>query len=320
MLGFTKLASETESPPSHLTLSCFTTEGVLDPDFAVKGHLILRNLPIEELEDDSTELAIQPDGKIVISATYYAPGNQSRVSGVLYRVTPKGELDRSFNTTGRVNVFLNDGADPTWVNALQLMGDKILIAGDVTHAGATKAYFARYNQDGTLDRTFGEPANPGVYVLDIADTTLHALVKTADDGFVAIGKSGIDRGEDGHQLPVKGLLVGRHADGQPNLHFNRGEPVLTQLDQHLGDNWHAGFIDADRRITVVSTHSSVHFGRFLDNGLVDTSFGNNGYVGEDTLTVAKPAFMQRRLGNRFVFGGNPLGLGGALGVLWAYWS
>ncbi|WP_346657409.1 hypothetical protein [Pseudomonas sp. dw_612] len=320
MLGYTYLDADSDFPPEHLTITRFTEQGVLDSDFAAGGHLILPNLAIEQLITDSSCLAIQPDGKIVISATYHAPGNERRLSGVLYRINPDGTLDNSFNTTGRLNVMLNGGADITSVNEMQLQGDKILIVGGVRQIDGEKGYFARYNNNGTVDMTFGEAATPGVYVLNLADTTLNALIQTTDDRFVGLGKSGIDRDEEGLLIPIKGLLLGMNADGRPDQHFNRGQPVLTSLNEQLGDNWHAGFMDADRRLTVASVHGSVHFARFLDNGLLDTHFGTDGKVDEDTDANAKPVFLQRRLEKRFVFGGNTSGISSFLGVLWAYWS
>lgn len=228
-------------------------------------------------------------------------------------------MDKSFNTTGRLNVLLNGGADITSINDMQLQGDKILIAGAVTQTDGEKGYFARYNNDGTVDRTFGEAATPGVYVLNRPNTTLHAFIQTTDDRFVGLGRSGIEFDEEG-RIPVEGLLLGMNADGRPNQQFNRGQPVLTRLDERLGDNWHAGFMDVDHRLTVASTHGSVHFARFLDNGLLDAGFGTNGIVDEGMDANANPAFVQQRLSDRFVFAANVAGIAGALGVLWAYWS
>lgn len=314
MLGFTALDVDSTFPPIHLTLSRFTENGVLDEDFAEYGHLILENQPQENLIGNSSHLAIQRDDKIVISATYHAMGAHEKYSGVLYRVTPEGQLDQSFNKTGRLNVNLNGKADITSVNAMQLHDDKILIAGDVTQTDGVKGYFARYDANGDEDKTFGDPATPGVYVLNIKDSTVQALTQTDAKSFFGLGM-GKPSGNP------EGLLVGMDANGRPNLQFNRGQPVLTKFDEEYGESWQAGFVDAEGRITVAGITNRVHFARFLNDGQVDKNFGNKGYTEEGTNANVTPVFLQQKKENsRFVFGGNTLGVGGSLGVLWAYKS
>ncbi|MDR6605084.1 hypothetical protein [Pseudomonas synxantha] len=314
MLGFTALDANSDYPPTHLTLSRFTEKGALDKGFADNGHLILRNQQQENLIGNSTHLAIQPDDKIVISATYHAMGNHTQFSGVLYRITPEGQLDQSFNKTGRLDVRLNNKTDITSVNAMQLHEDKILIAGDVTQTDGVKGYFARYDVNGDEDKTFGDPVTPGVYVLNIKDSTVQALIQTEKKSFFGLGM-GKRSGKP------EGLLAGMNANGRPNLQFNRGLPVLTVFDEEYGESWQAGFIDAEGRITVAGITNRLHFARFLSDGQVDKKFGEMGYTEEDTNANVTPVFLQQKKEDRrFVFGGNTLGLGGSLGVLWAYLS
>ena len=309
MLGWTQLDADSPAPPQHLVLCRFSEKGDLDEDFAEQGRHIFKNKTGEVFAPDSSNCVFQGD-KIVISATYRS-SESGTTYGVLYRVNLQGQLDTSFNQTGRLDFRLNDTAPPIALHAVHIQNDeKILLAGSVKEPDRMKGFFARLNSDGSTDKTFGDSKTPGSYVLNLkeGDTVIQGLIQTTNNGFIGFGNWG-GSGE------FKGLLIKMTADGVPDFQFNLGQPVLT-----VGDNWQAGFQDAAERINVVGSDQKLHIARFLSNGTVDKDFGNNGYIEEDTAISAEPALLQPRNDSRFIFAGNTSGIGGALGVLWAYLS
>jgi len=319
MQGATTMNDDTESPPVHLVLGRFNENGAQDPNFATQGKLILRNLPTENCLSDTGNVAVQTNGMIVVGATYHAMGAAERTHAVLYRVTKKGQLDEKFARNGRLDIKLDATVSATSILAMHLLDfGKILIAGSATRAGRTQGYFARLNPDGSMDKSYGNPSTPGVHFLNLthSESTVQGLVKTAEGGFFGLGHS---RRAGQH---VHGLLAKMDENGKPNPHFNRGKPLLTLLEKHTGDNWCAGFIDSENRITVAGSDLETHIARFLGTGDLDKEFGTNGFLSRDTSAMSASIFLQPRdnKNKKFVFAGNVTGVGGPYGNLWGFVS
>ncbi|WP_226500600.1 hypothetical protein [Pseudomonas sp. MWU16-30322] len=317
MQGGTTVDKDTESPPVHLVLGRFNENGVQDLDFATQGKLILQNLPTENCLSDTGNVAVQADGMIVVGATYYVMGAPERTHAVLYRVTEKGQPDKDFASDGRLDIKLHATVSATSISAMHLLDSgKILIAGSATRAERTQGYFARLNPDGSMDKSYGNPSTPGVHLLNLthSDSTVQGLVKTAEGGFFGLGHSR-RAGQSMH-----GLLVKMDENGKPNPHFNRGEPLLTLLEKHTGDNWCAGFIDSENRITVAGSDLETHIARFLGTGDLDKEFGTNGFLSRDTSAMPASIFLQPRADEKFIFAGNVTGVGGPYGNLWGFFG
>jgi len=95
------------------------------------------------------DLAIQPDGKIVICGNFTSVGGQARKS--VARLNPDGTLDVS---------FANSDPNDT-IRSLALQPDgKILIGGSFNVFGGTvvRSRVARLNPNGTLDTSFQDTA------------------------------------------------------------------------------------------------------------------------------------------------------------------
>jgi uncharacterized delta-60 repeat protein len=97
----------------------------------------------------ATEIALQPDGRIVIGGLFRIPGGKLERLG---RLNADGSFDATFNS--------GDGPDNTvWALLLQPDG-KILISGKFNnYNGTPRSHIARVNPDGSLDPSF-IPANP----------------------------------------------------------------------------------------------------------------------------------------------------------------
>ncbi len=140
------------------------TDGTLDAAFLAAGS---------GADSSVRKIALQADGKILISGTFTSINGTARNS--IARLNADGTLDNSFLASGA-------GANgPVFSLALQADG-KILIAGDFTSFnGTSRNRFARLNSDGTLDTAFlstGTGANDQVFALALQS-----------DGKVLIGGS-----------------------------------------------------------------------------------------------------------------------------------
>ena len=129
--------------------------GDLDGSFSGDGWVRTQEVRTETnnyLPKGAEDLAIQPDGKILAvgelqdGASYWYFG--------VFRYLPGGELDLGFGDGGWVATEL--GSFP-FAHAVALQPDgKIVVAGEGDCHLAGCFVLARYNQDGSLDTSFGE--------------------------------------------------------------------------------------------------------------------------------------------------------------------
>src|SRR5262249_14973751 len=135
----------------YFGLARYNTDGSLDDTFGAGGKVITS---FAAHSDDAHAVVIQADGRILVGgvAEDTLPG-RSVSYFALARYNTDGSLDASFGTRGKVmNDF--DGM----ITRLVLQRDGKIIAGGTITTRDTNSDFAlaRYNQDGSLDMTFGE--------------------------------------------------------------------------------------------------------------------------------------------------------------------
>jgi uncharacterized delta-60 repeat protein len=308
MLGWSRKADV--NSPKRLVLARFEHDGAVDQSFGQQGCVILDNTSLGDLLADSSTLQIIEDGTIFISATYLS-GNTC--TAVAMRITTRGDLDKSFNKTGRIEVQ-HPTLSATSINALLVKDNTILFAGSArTQTSETQGYIARYLFNGELDSNYGDQATPGFSTLKIPNGTVifHDLVDTAEGQVVAIGQA-----STAHRN--WGLLVGLDACGNPHSAFNGGRPVLTLFDPEHGNEWVCGQKQADGKILTAGGSRRLYTARYQADGLIDRSFGQHGCIREGTQLVTTPAQLQVQADGRILLAGNTLGIGGALGHIYAY--
>jgi uncharacterized delta-60 repeat protein len=120
------------------------------------------NLPVRDV-------ALQPDGKVIIGGSFTSVSGQSR--NRIARLNDDGTLDTSFDPGTGAN---------SWVDAVAVQSDgKVLIGGDFTTVDGTDCNrIARLNADGSVDTTFVTSSGADDYVYDIT---------IQPDGMVLIG-------------------------------------------------------------------------------------------------------------------------------------
>jgi len=144
-------------------------------------------------------VAIQPDGKIVVAGTaYLSPLHEF----ALARYTTTGALDLSFGHNGTVMSVSSIHYAGNYAYAMVIQPDgKIVLAGRGTSDANSDHYgidLARFNSDGSLDRTFtGHGENPGwVFTPDNVLRGVHTLTpkNVAIDSAGRLVVEGVDEG------------------------------------------------------------------------------------------------------------------------------
>jgi uncharacterized delta-60 repeat protein len=166
------------APGEQVAVARLDPDGTPDPSFSGDGILVAQYARKGDLVSD---VAVQPDGKIVIGGTGVAPVPHSifgRIKFELIRLSPDGALDPAFSG-GVVRTLV--GHD-SYGRAFSLQPDgKIVMAGESDNAFA----LARYNGDGSLDDSFSED---GKLLTDFSDYPRYTRNTQATD--VALGPDG----------------------------------------------------------------------------------------------------------------------------------
>jgi uncharacterized delta-60 repeat protein len=167
-----------------MALARYNADGTLDPDFQGSG-MVVTSVPLSNLE--ARNIAIQPDGKIVTAGTISGSGTHRFL---LARYNPDGSLDPGFTSGGlSMTQFPSSNDDEARSVALQADG-KIVLAGRTTaFDGSVEIGLARYNSNGTLDKSFSfdglVTTEPGLF--SPSDTA--AMVIQPDGKIIAAGIS-----------------------------------------------------------------------------------------------------------------------------------
>ncbi len=170
----------------------YEEDGDPDPTFNSTG-IVTTDFNSGSFES-AFSVAIQPDGKIV------AAGFTSDLSDNDYAVAryeTDGDLDSTFNSTGKVITDFTDVDDVAHAVAIQPDG-KIVVAGFFSDDDLSIDDFslARYNTDGTLDTSGFNSSGPlpGRAITDFfgvnLDDSAHAVAIQPDGKVVAVGESG----------------------------------------------------------------------------------------------------------------------------------
>ena len=123
----------------------YNTNGTLDPTFGSAGMV---TTDFAGSNDEGYDVAIQPDGKIVVAGVTNSGGDNNDFA--LARYNPDGSLDGSFGSGGQVVADVIGASEVGQAMVLQPDG-KIVVAGSIGYS----LVLARFNTDGTLDPTFG---------------------------------------------------------------------------------------------------------------------------------------------------------------------
>lgn len=167
---------------SKFTVVRYSSQGVLDSSFGQNGiATIVFNAGGT---DTLNALAIQADGKIVVGGDVQV-GSYAGLRMIdfgLARLSSQGQLDLSFNNTGKqITHFVEPAASSLWALTIQPDG-KIIGVGDASLVNGLGV--ARYNIDGSLDQSFGQA---GKQIIPFKGTSHWEGVSLQPDGKIVAG-------------------------------------------------------------------------------------------------------------------------------------
>ncbi|CAM3392769.1 T9SS type A sorting domain-containing protein [Flavobacterium longum] len=145
------------------------TDGSLDNTFSTDGRALAK---IGSGNDSVFDLAVQPDGKVILVADS-SLGSQD--IGVV-RFDAAGNLDTTFSGDGKFSTFYGPTNSTDYINAVTLQPDgKILVAGSYFTTPERNLGLIRLTANGELDTTFSDdgkanyvvPGDNGVSVYDM---------------------------------------------------------------------------------------------------------------------------------------------------------
>lgn len=151
--------------------------GALDSTFGGSG--IITTGFAGGTQDIAYAVTVQTNGKIVLAG-------RSNWDFAVARYNSDGNLDTTFNSTGRVTTSLSGSFEQAYAVAIQTDG-KILAAGYARMANEDFAVI-RYNSNGSLDTTFN---TTGIVTtaIGVNDDTARALTIQSDGKIVLVGSS-----------------------------------------------------------------------------------------------------------------------------------
>lgn len=157
------------------------TDGSLDPTFGAGGKV---STLFFEAPQGCRALAIQPDGKVVLGGWGAFP-NIFKGFMALVRFNTDGSLDSTFGSSGKVTSEL--GGISAMADSLVVQPDGKIIAGGtfINSQGLDDFLVVRYNNDGTLDASFGSGGAAITRFTNVFD--LGYSVALQPDGKIVLG-------------------------------------------------------------------------------------------------------------------------------------
>jgi uncharacterized delta-60 repeat protein len=278
--------------------------GFLDPTFAGDG-MVTTNVGLAEWGEQAWDVAVYPgatpgaDGKILAvgnSATRTRGGLPDQ-DFALVRYNPDGSLDAGFGKGGKVTTSLSSGND--FAMSVELVGAKILAAGFAAGGGVGNGgggfALARYNDNGSLDITFG---SKGKVVTKINNGGFGMAMKVDASGRIVM------TGLDGNGA----LAVVRYtSNGALDKTFGQNGIVITSFPHALDGNLaeidlaitpasagaaHAGKIVVVGRTSDRVGPSTTFVARYTPAGILDMTFDADGLVNLPTSGLRQSVAVQ----------------------------
>lgn len=214
----------------YFALARLHPDGQLDRSFGERGRLVAD--PTRRF-DDPRKAALQPDGKIITLANYYA--DDGSFSGfTLMRSRPDGSPDGHFAGDGSLR-----GRSPAADVIVQSDGMVVVLL--VRDNGSTA--LVRYDRDGSLDRGFGQAGR-----LAGLDPGFSVLAQDSSGRLVVAGVG--DLGQDRRSVIVARYLP----DGRTDPSFGRDGSVSRPQGRNEGLEPAQVLIDGRGRLIVAGTY------------------------------------------------------------------
>jgi uncharacterized delta-60 repeat protein len=269
----------------------------LDPGFGQAGQVI-GTFGSTNGSAKASALAIQPDGKIVVSGTI-TTGSETSYEIVVERFDADGTIDTTFGQGGTsVVASVPDGNDLDVVvsNKVLIQPDgKIVLAASFPVNQVSQNDVIRLDADGSLDSTFGLGGFAGVTNLQATSSTIAGLALQADGKIVLAGTAASTNADYDSDFAAERLdpngtidttfgngglaaIVSPLAPGNPS-EFIEGPSAsaLSVAVEANGDILLGGQTSPFSRGSMVNENEGIVL-QLNPSGELDTTFGTNGYA------------------------------------------
>ena len=253
--------------------------GGLDPSFSGDGWvrtLQVRSSTDSYLPSGSEDVALQPDGKILVTGEIIDPTSHWYFG--VFRYTANGSLDRSFGGGGFAEVDLGN-AEFAHAVAVQRNG-RIVVAGEADCPFAVCFALVRFLPDGRLDRSFGANGVVRTMFAKYGASRAYDVAVQPDGTIVAVGMrfSGNDAQNDelfavARYLPNGKLDRSFSRDGLASVDFGYSDADASAVAVQRGGRIvvaGSGARSANR------TEEDFAVARLRANGRRDRSFSGDG--------------------------------------------
>jgi uncharacterized delta-60 repeat protein len=256
----------------NCVITRYNVNGSLDNTFGIGGKLTTTIVP----NYWGTPMAVQGDDKIIIAGLL---GNDILVG----RYTANGKLDNTFGTSG----FASGKLDINYTHVaraivLQVDGKIIVTSSGYNNFSGRKFEMVRFGADGTLDNAFGNMSKVVTNFGSYTDVVTSMVIQ--QDGKIILAGY-VDNGANGNDFAIARY----NANGTLDTKFGVGGKVLTDFYdnediaicislQTNGKLVLAGYAQ-------ISSVKVLALARYSTNGFLDSSFGINGKVVNDTANI-----------------------------------
>lgn len=204
--------SDVEGGYQHVVVLRFLADGTPDPSFNGTGRV---QVLASSEGAGAKAVAVQPDGRIVVSVGGYGRFAGQATLGAVLRFTADGQLDPAFASGGIAPLPLNLARG--WSGAsVVVQPDGRILASGITDDGLG---VARLNADGSLDSSFGAT---GIAAMPVPGNSFpmsaRGLQLQPDGRILALAET----------YPVASLMR-LLPDGKPDLSFGQGGSMLIPL-------------------------------------------------------------------------------------------
>ncbi|CAN5779365.1 hypothetical protein BH10BAC2_BH10BAC2_44970 [soil metagenome] len=249
----------------------FNNDGTLDESFGTKGRVIINNIEGASVFNFYA-LSIQSNGKILVTSSVKKQETDYDIAVV--RLNSDGSFDNSFNENG---IVITNFSYKDFPNKIFVQQDgKILVAGSrQNNQSKFLSWFViRYLTDGSFDETFG--VNGVVFTEFITATDLSGINIQPDNKIILGGSySSFSRTY---------IMVRYLSNGIVDSSFGElgvAKLRLPEVEQNYSDLADIA-LQPDGKIAATGSAGDINYrmsiARFESNGLVDSSFGINGYT------------------------------------------
>jgi uncharacterized delta-60 repeat protein len=253
-------------PTSDILIMRFLADGGLDNSFGSGGLLTFDGAGGT---DEGYDVAVQPDGKIVVVGYVDMGVSNNSYESIIYRLNSDGSPDNTFSFDGKVIPTVSTDVD-VFTRVLLQPDGKIVCVGFAVISSIDGA-LVRFNSDGTLDNSFGTAGKVTTDYTGGATERLYGTCLQPDGKIIVCGTAYVSTDDD--------FIVARYnSNGSLDNTFNGSG--FRSIDFGLTDDsgW-ATTLQSDGKIILVgsqegTTETSAVCYRMNADGTPDISFSS----------------------------------------------